>query len=273
MNTLIQKVLMALFSICAVILLIKLFPIVLCPLMWFLFIGGIALQIVATMALKNKSVILISRIVTAFIFLLIAYRIYFEYTNDFSINPEKSLSTKFIVFTVLYLVGSFLLLYAKNKIVDILTFVILVVAVAFMILIIRETHDKAAEEFKKENPDYVLLDNQETKYFLNRIKNEFSEYYDETTRMIYRTRKDSTSYNFVICDGKKEGTVPLVSIVRFNSDSTKSTKLLFRYEPELKYGYIWYMQILPDTIVFSDEHEIFDALDQELDLFYRTLKK
>lgn len=270
MKTKIQKILLALFSICAIAILFVLFPIVVCPMMWMLFLFGIIVQFV-----WFKEFIIFFRIATSGLFFLIAFRIYNDFVNDFSINPETSLGVKFLLLGILYGIGSLLAIRISKVVVHILTTGILVATVMTSFLIVQETHTKVTDTFQKENPDYILLDNQETRWALKILEKEYAKI-GTKSGMAYHTSKDTLNgnyYSFIVCDGTADGTAPLLSFKSIKADSTEAFDILFRYEPDLKYGYFRYTQILPDTLVIKDEDEATNYFKNGLELLDEIVKK
>lgn len=178
--------------------------------------------------------------VTVFIFLLIAFRIYYGFVTDFTISMPDTIGLKFVLLAGFYTIGS-LLLYVKNYSVKATSVLFAVAMIYTGFLLIKEIHFEAFERFQKENPDCIALDNFESA----KIKHLIDESYERMDNgqdlgMISGSKiVDGRLHKFTIADGSAKNIPPLFSVSALNDDSV-SMKVLFRYDPVFRYGYLKY---------------------------------
>lgn len=259
--TTLNKISFALFSIITAIILFTLFPMIICPVMWMLFLVAIIAQCVPL-----KPLALILRVLTVLLLLFVAFRIYYNFTNDFKINPPQNLAYSFAIFAGIYLLGTITMYVSKNiqKYTQYLSIVLAGAAGYQGYTLVTEMYSEVHNDFKKEHPEYIVLDNIESKRYLHTIDTIYVNSKSASNGFVsHQTSKpiDGYSYRIMFSNGSMKGSIPIFSVEK-SKDTVAVSKIMFRYENDSRYGFIHYETFLPTEKVVTDEDSAQIVLNQ-----------
>lgn len=246
------------FAVVGTVLIFMLFPIVLCPVMWMLFVVGLITQI-----LWSGPAFLIGHVYSALVFLLVAFRIYMGYVTDFTISTPDSMAVKFLMVALLYGVGSIILFFETPLFKKYLVYVAFTLSLATAYVsyqIIQEAYYEAFHRFQDNNPDCIALSNFESREYRDQI----TSYYDSINgnkenshgTVSHNTSKpiNGKNYTFLISNGSVKNTPPVFSIEESDTNNVPVAKIMFRYNPDFNYGFLRYELLNPkNTIILNKD--------------------
>ncbi len=244
--TILNKISFGLFSLITAAILFMMFPVVICPMMWMLFIVGLIAQFVPL-----KPIAIVLRIATVLLFLFVAFRIYNGFTTDFSISAPDSLALKFAIFAGLYLAAT-ITMYVSEKIqkyTQYLSFILAFGAGYHGYTLVQEVYYEAFTRFKTEHPDCIALNNFESKDYLYKLESIYGNAKSKSNGMVFHSTSeliDGYFYRIVLSDGSEKNMIPIFSVEKSNSDTVVVSSIMFRYEKDLRYGFIHYRTFLPE---------------------------
>lgn len=240
--------------------------------MWMLFVVGIITQFIPITAS------ILGRVFTILLFLLISFRIYNGYTNDFSILPSDSLAEKFAIFAGIYFAGALAMCAGERfkKYTQYLSILLAVTAGYQGYTLVQEMRNQSKTQFQTNNPEYILLTDYESKRYVERLRDAYETATSKNAGLVsHQTSQDidGYSYRIVFSDGSGQNMLPIFSIEQSMSDTIKVRSLFFRYEPDLYYGFIHYQTYLPEKQSILDEETARAFLEENLDKIEEILQK
>ena len=265
MQQLLSKVLFGLFSFMAAIILFNIFPIVVCPLMWLLFTVALVGQF-----FWQRETAIVARVVTTILFLFVAFRIYNGFTTDFTISAPDSMGLKFIILACFYGLGA-LFMYQKTETLKTRQFFVFlsflcVPGMAFTgYKLLEEIKYEETSRFADSNPDCIPISNFESRRYLELTKEYYKKFGGSKSGMIYHTTKetiDGHKYTFVLSDGSKDDVPPLLQITMMSDSNVVEKKVMFRYDPIFRYGYLKYQEYLPDEVIVLEKDSALTTFDK-----------
>jgi hypothetical protein len=269
-----NKVSFGLFSLITIAIIFLMFPVVLCPMMWAFFALGICAQFIVM-----KEFTSIGRGLTVVLFLLVAFRIYFGFTTDFSISAPDSLALKFLIFAGLYGAGTILMLNWRNiqKYTQYLSLAVALCSGYSGYAIVNEVYYEAYVRFQTTHPDSIALNNFESKDNLREIEKMYKKLAKpEDKGMVYHAGTHTVNgyfYTVVLSDGSGKNMPPLFTVEKKDSDTVQISKLTFRYEPDLRYGFIRYEIFAPKGKIVLDKDTAKAALKEYFEHTEEIMKR
>lgn len=264
------------FAAIGALLIIMLFPVILCPVMWMLFIIGLIAQIP-----WGGPAFLMGRLYTVFLLLLVAFRIHMGYVTDFTISTPDTLAMKFLIIAIVYGLGT-VILYFENQV-----FKKYLVYLAFLFSVgtgfvayqlVQETYYEAYHRFQDNNPDCIALNNFESRDY----KEQIEAYYDSINGgkenkygMVSHTTSTPVNgkhYTFLISNGSAKNTPPIFSIEESDTSNAPIAKIMFRYNTDFNYGFLRYELLNPKDTVILDKDAAMHYIKQQLGLVMRITK-
>lgn len=246
------------FAAIGAVLIFMLFPVVLCPVMWMLFVIGLITQL-----LWSGPGFLMGRMYTVFLFLLVAFRIHMGYVTDFTISTPDSMAIKFLLVAILYGIGSAILFFETplfKKYLAYLAFMLSLGTGYVSYQIVQEAYYEAFHRFQDNNPDCIALNNFESRDYKEKItlyydsingsnENKYGMVSHSTTKPI-----NGKNYTFLISNGSAKNTPPIFSIEESDSNNVPIAKIMFRYNPDFNYGFLRYELLNPkDTVILNKD--------------------
>ncbi|MEI8224093.1 MAG: hypothetical protein WCG20_03150 [bacterium] len=258
MNKFFRNLSLVAFAAVGILLIIMLFPVVLCPMMWMLFVIGLIAQVP-----WRGHALLIGRMYTVFLFLLVAFRIHMGYVTDFTISTPDSMAVKFLAIAAIYGLGAIILYFETPVFKKYLVYVAFLLSLGagfFSYQLVQESYYEAYHRFQDNNPDCIALDNFESRDYKEKIE----AYYDSINGnkenkygMVSHTTTTplhGKNYTFLISNGSAKNTPPIFSIEESDTNNVPIAKIMFRYNTDFNYGFLRCELLNPkDTVILNKD--------------------